>query len=179
MKNCKNCGAANGDGANWCQNCGSKLEENGAPQQAANVAQMPPYGAQQGPQAFYGAPQGTPPPYGAQPPYGNMPPYGAYQNGYQQGRPNYYPAGTVPNHLGKAIISLFLFTILGIIALVYATQVDSKLAAGDLVGAEQASRTANTCANAGIIVGIVVVAITLIITIFYLILLFAMIPVYF
>lgn len=160
MKNCKQCGAANEETAKWCQNCGANLTENefgfsnGNPadaqtDRAANTEQTPPpYGAQNTPP--YGTQ--TPPPYGTTPP-----PYGSYQNGYQQPgqQPNYYPAGTVPNHMVKAIVSIFFCTILGIIAIVYASQVNTKLAAGDLAGAQQSAKTANTCATVGLVVGIV------------------------
>ena len=174
MKNCKQCGAANEENAKWCQSCGANLSENEfataespkptgeqAEAQTPPTEQTPPYGAQQGTTPPpYGAAQNTPP-YGAQtpPPYGTTPPpYGNYQNGYQQPgqQPNYYPAGTVPNHLVKAIVSIFFCTILGIIAIVYASQVNTKLAAGDLAGAQQSAKTANTCANIGLAVGIVV-----------------------
>lgn len=155
MKNCKQCGAANEETAKWCQSCGANLMENEfASAENQNPAgeqgnQTPPYGAQQGT---------TPPPYGAQnsSPYGvqTPPPYGNYQNGYQQ--TNYYPAGTVPNHMVKAIVSIFFCTILGIIAIVFASQVNTKLAAGDLTGAQQSANTANTCATIGLVLGIVI-----------------------
>jgi hypothetical protein len=49
----------------------------------------------------------------------------------------------IPNHLGWAIAVLLLcFFPTGIAALVYSTQVDSKLAYGDIAGAWESSRKA-------------------------------------
>ena len=49
----------------------------------------------------------------------------------------------VPNHLVWAILStVFCCLPLGIVAIVYAAQVDGKRAAGDLAGAQEASRNA-------------------------------------
>lgn len=59
--------------------------------------------------------------------------------------------GSVPNHLAWAIISTVLATclccpigLIGIVAIVFSTQVNSKLAAGDITGAQQASNNART-----------------------------------
>jgi hypothetical protein len=57
------------------------------------------------------------------------------------------PIGTssvyVPNHLVWAILStLFCCLPLGVVSIVYAAQVDGRRAAGDLVGAHEASRKA-------------------------------------
>ena len=55
-------------------------------------------------------------------------------------------AQSIPNHLAWAIVSTILATcfccpvgLLGIVAIVYATQVNSKLNAGDIEGARRAS----------------------------------------
>jgi hypothetical protein len=66
-----------------------------------------------------------------------------------QGAPR-QPAGQsdvprIPNYLVWSIISLlFFFLIGGIVALVYATRVDSRLASGDVAGAQNASNKAKT-----------------------------------
>jgi len=58
-------------------------------------------------------------------------------------------AQSIPNHLAWAIVSTILATcfccpvgLLGIVAIVYATQVNSKLNAGDIEGARRASENA-------------------------------------
>ena len=50
--------------------------------------------------------------------------------------------GTVPNYLVPAIISIFCCWPLAIPAIIFATQVNSKLAAGDTAGAEDSSKKA-------------------------------------
>jgi hypothetical protein len=55
------------------------------------------------------------------------------------------PAGgsaTVPNYLVPAIISIFCCWPLAIPAIIFATQVNGKVAAGDMAGAEDASKKA-------------------------------------
>jgi hypothetical protein len=50
----------------------------------------------------------------------------------------------VPNHLVLAILATFFCCLpFGIVAIVYASQVNGKLDAGDLAGAEEASRQAS------------------------------------
>src|SRR5258708_17763124 len=51
-------------------------------------------------------------------------------------------AATVPNYLVPAIISIFCCWPLAIPAIIFATQVNGKLAAGDTAGAEDASKKA-------------------------------------
>ncbi len=53
----------------------------------------------------------------------------------------------IPNHLVWAILTtLFCCLPLGIVSIVYASQVDGKRAVGDLAGARQASQNAKTWA---------------------------------
>ena len=57
------------------------------------------------------------------------------------------PAGgsaTVPNNMVLAIISIFCCWPLAIPAIIFASQVNQKLAAGDMVGAQDASKKAKT-----------------------------------
>lgn len=49
---------------------------------------------------------------------------------------------SVPNYLIPAIISIFCCMPLGIVAVIFATQVNGKVAAGDLAGAADASKKA-------------------------------------
>lgn len=68
------------------------------------------------------------------------------------------PAGgtaTVPNNLVMAILSIFCCWPLAIPAIIFATQVNSKLAAGDVAGAQESSQKAKKFAMIGIIVGVV------------------------
>jgi hypothetical protein len=109
--------------------------------------QQPPYGQQP-----YGTPPGgVPSPYGQPPPYGQpaygQPPYG--------GVPGMPPGQDIPNHKTWAIISIFLFTILGIIALIMSNEVDSLKQRGDFAGAQQKSNTVRTlCLIASILGGV-------------------------
>ena len=71
-------------------------------------------------------------PYSDQPnnPYG-MPPQG------------YYPPPNVPNYLVQSIlVTLFCCLPFGIVAIVFASQVNGKLQAGDIQGAMHASKQA-------------------------------------
>jgi hypothetical protein len=51
-------------------------------------------------------------------------------------------SGTVPNYLVPAIISIFCCWPLAIPAIIFATQVNGKVAAGDIAGAQDASKKA-------------------------------------
>ena len=51
-------------------------------------------------------------------------------------------AATVPNYLVPAIISIFCCWPLAIPAIIFATQVNGKAAAGDIAGAQDASKKA-------------------------------------
>lgn len=64
------------------------------------------------------------------------------------------PAGgsaPVPNNLVWAILSLICCLPLGIPAIIFATQVNSKVAAGDIAGAQDASQKAKKFAIIGLI----------------------------
>lgn len=61
----------------------------------------------------------------------------------------------VSNHLVGALISLFCCCLPGgIVALVYALQVNNRLAAGDVAGAQAASRTAGLWVTISMVVGL-------------------------
>jgi len=65
----------------------------------------------------------------------------------------------VPNHLVWAILTtLFCCLPLGIVSIVFAAQVDGKRAAGDLAGAQDASRKALNCAIASALIGPILMA---------------------
>ena len=127
--------------------------------------QPPPYGQPPGQPGWGpppGAPPGQPPPYG-QPHYGQPPPYGAPygQPGYPP--PGYGtppPAGKPDNYLVWAVLSTLLCCLpLGVASIVFASQVNSKWAAGDFHGAvqssEKAKRFAIFSAGAGVILGVI------------------------
>jgi hypothetical protein len=64
------------------------------------------------------------------------------------------PAGgsaTVPNNLVIAIISVICCFPLGIPAIIFATQVNTKLAAGDIAGAQESAAKAKKFAIIGIV----------------------------
>jgi hypothetical protein len=117
---------------------------------------QPGYGQQQG----YGGQQG----YGAPQGYGQQ---GYGQQGYGQpgyGQPGYGGYGaappSVPNFLIWAILStLFCCLPAGIVAIVYASQVDGKLRSGDYDGAVRSSNNAKTwtfvSVGLGVVIGII------------------------
>lgn len=122
------------------------------PQPPYGAPQPPQYGAPQAPQ--YGAPQ--PPQYGAPqaPQYGASPYPSApqYSGGYAQPAP--------PNYLVWSILAtIFCCLPLGIAAIVFSSQVNSKWVAGDHAGAQESSRKAKLftiwAVVAGVVVGII------------------------
>ena len=167
---CLRCGAQNADNAERCANCGEPMRQTSQPQgqqyppqQPQNPYQQPGgygqqgYGQQQGGygQQGYGAPQG----YGQQ--QGGYGQQGYGQQGYQQGYGGYGAAPpSVPNYLIWAILSTVLCCpIAGIVAIVYAAQVDGKLRSGDYDGAVRSSNNAKTwtfvSAGLGLVVSII------------------------
>ena len=94
-------------------------------------------------------PPGNQPPYNAPPP----PPMGSDFGGY--GGPGYGPPP--PNNLVLAILStIFCCLPLGVVAIVFAAQVNSKWAMGDSQGAYESARKARSFAIWGVIAGLVV-----------------------
>ena len=113
--NCPNCGTSNLDNASICANCGRPLSGAGA------VPPPPPP-----PQASYTPPQAsyTPPPPGSS--FGAPP-----------------PTAEVPNYLWQSIVvTLCCCLPFGIVAIIFAAQVNDKLRRGDVAGAMQASKQA-------------------------------------
>src|SRR6267142_347718 len=66
---------------------------------------------------------------------------------------------TVPNYMVPAIISIFCCWPLAIAAIIFASQVNSKLAAGDAAGAEDASKKAKMFAFIAIGLGVLLILI--------------------
>lgn len=127
---CPNCGSANAEGATVCANCGQQLAPTAAPTPPVPPAPPAPPAAPAG----YAAPPA--PPVGYQP-----------EPGYAQPQPVYTspaPAGPpVKSHLVMAILATFFCCLpFGVVGIVFASQVNSKLAAGDYAGAQKASKSA-------------------------------------
>lgn len=142
--NCPYCGYENAEGSYVCASCGQQLAS------APPAPPAPPTGyEQQPPSGDYAPPMGYAPPpappaaysqqaYG-QPAYGQQP-YG--QPGYAQ-QPQAVAMVPVKNHLVMAILAtLFCCVPLGAVGIVFASQVNSKLAVGDVAGAQKASKNA-------------------------------------
>lgn len=110
--NCPNCGTSNPDTASLCANCGRPL----ATTTPHSYTPPPPSGSN----TSY-----TPP----RPPGGGS--YGAPP-----------PVERIPNYLVPSILTLCCCWPLSIVAIVFAAQVNSKLAAGDIAGARDASAKA-------------------------------------
>jgi hypothetical protein len=66
------------------------------------------------------------------------------------------PAAEIPNYLVHAIVvTLCCCLPLGVVGLIYASQVNTKLAMGDVAGAQRASKRAKTWTLVAFILGIV------------------------
>src|SRR6185295_244677 len=75
-------------------------------------------------------------------------------------------SATVPNYLVPAIISIFCCWPLAIPAIIFATQVNGKVAAGDIAGAQESSKKAKMFSFIAIglgLVGILIYVIMLIV----------------
>ena len=134
-----------------------------------------------GPQDPYGSgdnPYGQQPPsYGQQQPYGQQPGYGQQPPAYGQGGyPSYpqpggygggygaggyggggYNAGPPPqNYLVWAILSTVLCCLpLGVVSIIFSTQVNTKWNQGDVAGAQSSAQKAKTFAIWSAVVGLV------------------------
>jgi hypothetical protein len=71
-------------------------------------------------------------------------------------------SATVPNYLVPAIISIFCCWPLAIPAIIFATQVNGKVAAGDIAGAQDSSKKAKMFSFIAIGIGLLGIVIWLI-----------------
>jgi hypothetical protein len=155
---CPQCGGTNDDAARVCSVCGMDMEkyrQQWASSPGAQSAGQPPY--QQSAPAYqqpYQQPAQQAPAYqqAYQQPY-QQPYQQQYQAPYQQQYvvPQYRPISSsgfianVPSYMGWSIAVMIVafclsgFGFLGIIALVYSSQVGNKLAIGDYAGAQHSS----------------------------------------
>lgn len=125
----------------WRQGMANWQPANQVPELAGTQPAAP--GVVPAPAPPYAPPGYQPPPQGGMP-YAAPPgaPH-AYAQPVQYGQA--YPPGAVPNYLVQSIlVTLFCCLPFGIVSIVYAAQVNSKLAAGDYAGALDASRKAKT-----------------------------------
>ncbi|MDT0164379.1 CD225/dispanin family protein [Actinotalea sp. AC32] len=117
---------------------------------------------------YAGPASGSQPPYGSTPPsYGSQPGQGGPSMGdgysapppppgYYGGDGGYGSTPPPPNHLVWAILTTVLCCLpLGVVSIVFSTQVNTKWAQGDQAGAQVASQRAKTWAIASAVVGLV------------------------
>jgi hypothetical protein len=138
---CPNCSAECAEQASECEFCGHVLNERVAAETPARPEQMsnPNRAVYVSAEPSYSIPEKTytPPP----PPTQNDNPYAAnYPSSSKASRAG---GDNVPNYLVWAILSTLCCCLpAGIVAIVYAAQVDGKLSGGDYHGAVEASNNA-------------------------------------
>lgn len=135
---CPRCRAKNSDTARFCGNCGQTLQEQNTP------PELPPP-QQSAPEESFSGPG---------------PDYDPFRGGEREYEPYRGTAGylpKVPNYLVQAIlVTLFCCVPLGIVSIIYAAQVNGKVALGDIEGARRTSRSAKNWALLSFGVGLVI-----------------------
>lgn len=120
---CPNCGTESDESAKFCKSCGKALANAG--REGVSPSNVDSSDATRA-DAEPGGGTGAAPP-GSATPYGTVP--------------------HVPNYLTQAIlVTIFCCLPAGIVSIVYAAQVNGKVAAGDIAGAREASQKAKTWA---------------------------------
>ena len=133
---CPTCGARNDDRYRFCGTCGQKLRE-----QSSILGNRKPIDQDPPPETGPGyGPYRDPEPIVQEPPPQTAPEPAPGYSPYRG--PDTFPA-RIPNYLIPAIlVTLFCCVPFGIIAIVYAAQVNGKVALGDIEGALRTSRSA-------------------------------------
>jgi uncharacterized membrane protein YvbJ len=146
MQFCSKCGAQLPDDARFCTKCGNSITSE--PASFNNT----------------GAPQEKPPSFNQAP--GQNQSFNQNQQfnqnqAFNQNQGNQNPNSVyIDNHLVKAIlVTIFCCIPLGIVSIIYSSQVNEKKARGDFQGATEASRQADLWSNWAIGAGIVVMII--------------------
>ena len=134
---CPNCGTESDESAKFCRSCGKALSGAGERVAPSNVDSFDATQADAEPGHGAGAaPSGSAASYGAVP--------------------------HIPNYLVQAIlVTIFCCQPVGIVSIVYAAQVNGKIAAGDIAGARASSQNAKTWAwiALGVWAGLAVLAV--------------------
>lgn len=118
-------------------------------------------------------PQGSPSPPPPSPPSSGPAPYASAPGGYQvppagpYGQPLWQGARpTINSYLIPAIlVTLFCFLPTGIAAIVFASQVSSKISVGDYAGATEASKKARLWTIVSLVVGAVFILLLIVVTV--------------
>ena len=139
---CQNCSAECADQASECDFCGHPFVDGTEQAAPASVqASNPNRATYTSSEPTYSIPEKSYTP--APPPTPSENPYDASYPSSVRPHQESYHKGSVPNHLVWAILAtLFCCLPGGIVAIVYAAQVDGKLAGGDYQGALSSSNNA-------------------------------------
>ena len=151
IKRCKYCGKISPDENTHCEFCGSPLPDT-EDNRAANAVGSMPLGAYGRPNVGNGERPGQNGGYNRNDPYPNGFGEGSY---VQPRRPAVYPSGGL---IGWSIVTLLLCTIPGIVALVYASGINS---CSTVIEQEKKIDAAKTWCTVGTILGILALIVVL------------------
>lgn len=152
MAFCPMCGANNWDTVKFCTSCGAPLAQSRTdktvepPPESIGTSFCPQCGEQNRKDSPFCKNCGT-----------------ALNRVGQVKRKAYPPTQRIDNHLVKAILTtIFCCLPFGIVAIVYAAQVDGKVRSGDIAGAIESSNNANKWGNWSIWAGVAVIALNIV-----------------
>ena len=92
--------------------------------------------------------------------YSGVPPYGGQRYDEPEPEPSYEDKPC--NYLGLAIFTIFIAPLFGIIATIYASQVNGRWRRADYVGAENSASCAKGWSIAGLVIGIIATALIIV-----------------